>query len=227
LRPAVTVADLVVQNRARTGREADAVLLPLVRVAAEDPLAGRVVLQLLLPGVVRLAGRIRWLFGEDAGPAAVAATWERIRTYPVDRRPCAVAANVLLDARKALWRCRTAVPTDPVDPVVLAGGRPSRPGAVRATGHGPGEPPIPVGAGAAVAGPAGAAGMHPSAEVIALLTAARDADVLDAEAVELLARRYLADETADELAVRHRTHPDTVRRHWRRAEAKLRAAAVA
>ena len=64
-------------------------------------------------------------------------------------------------------------------------------------------------------------------EVVALLSAALDAEVLDASAVDLLARRYLADASAADLAALHRTHPDTVRRRWRRAEAKLRAAAVA
>src|SRR5688572_16841850 len=104
--PALAVArdaaQLAVKNRSARGREADPVLLALAGLAAEDELAGRVLLQLLLPGTASLASRVRWRYGADAPAAAVAAVWERIRTYPVDRRPRSVAANILLDARKRL-----------------------------------------------------------------------------------------------------------------------------
>jgi hypothetical protein len=79
---------------------ADQVLVALVRRAvADDGLSARVLLQLLLPGVRRLARRW-WALGDDdeRAAAAVAAVWEKIQHYPVERRPGRVAANILMDA---------------------------------------------------------------------------------------------------------------------------------
>jgi hypothetical protein len=79
---------------------ADLVLVALVRRAVEgDQLAARALLQLLLPGVRRLA-QTWWSLGdrEEREAAAVAAVWDRIVSYPLARRPGKVAANILLDA---------------------------------------------------------------------------------------------------------------------------------
>lgn len=94
-----TVDDVLVLRTDRS--RADAVLRALVGRAAWDGPAARVVLQALLPGLVRLAGRYA-----DDGPDAtasdlVAIAWERIASYPV-HRPGAVAPNLLLDIRKQL-----------------------------------------------------------------------------------------------------------------------------
>ena len=71
-----------------TGHRHDDVLRELVRLAAADHLAARVVLQRLLPGISALARR-------RSGPGrphrevldeVVASAWTVIRTYPVDRR---------------------------------------------------------------------------------------------------------------------------------------------
>jgi hypothetical protein len=64
-----------------------------------------VLLQLLLPGVRRLARRW-WTLGDrdERAAAVVAALWTRVRAYPIDRRPAKVAANILLDAEKELRR---------------------------------------------------------------------------------------------------------------------------
>ena len=86
--------------------ESDRVLVALVARAIEgDQLAGRVLLQLLLPGTRRLA-RKWWALGTEAEreAAAVAAVYDRIRCYPLARRPQKVAANVLLDAGALLRR---------------------------------------------------------------------------------------------------------------------------
>ena len=85
---------------------ADAVLVALVRRAAGgEGLAARVLLQLLLPGVRHLARRW-WALGDENERAAavVAAVWERIHRYPLERRPGRVAANILMDATVELRR---------------------------------------------------------------------------------------------------------------------------
>ena len=104
---------------------ADRVLVQLARHATEgagDELAARVLLQLLLPGTRNLARRW-WALGDadERAAAAVAAVYQRIRRYPLDRRPAKVAANVLMDAARELRR--TAARTAPCTPVADIGTR--------------------------------------------------------------------------------------------------------
>jgi len=89
--------------------EADQILVALVGPASGGgQLEARVLLQLLLPGVRRLA-RQWWVLGDrdERDAAAVAAVWHRICTYRLDRRPIKVAANILMDAAKELRRAAT------------------------------------------------------------------------------------------------------------------------
>lgn len=81
-------------------REApDAVLLALLSlVRLGDRLAGRVVVQAMVPKLVRMAV----LDEEAAFDDYLAALWVRVATYPVERRPHRVAANLALDALKAV-----------------------------------------------------------------------------------------------------------------------------
>src|SRR6266571_3919119 len=77
----------------------DELLRPLLRVARHEPLAARVVLQALMPGLKRLSARAlldvsEW---EELWELLLANAWERIRRYPLARRPRRIAANVLLD----------------------------------------------------------------------------------------------------------------------------------
>jgi len=93
-------------TRAADPGSADRVLLALAARSVEgDQLAGRVLLQLLLPGVRSLARRW-WALGtvREREAAAVAAVFDRIRSYPIVRRPGKVAANILLDAGALLRR---------------------------------------------------------------------------------------------------------------------------
>jgi hypothetical protein len=97
-----------VRHRTETGgpAAADRILALLAARAVEgDELAARVLLQLLLPGARRLA-RKWWALGSEAEreAAAVAAVYDRIRCYPIARRPAKIAANVLLDAAELLRR---------------------------------------------------------------------------------------------------------------------------
>lgn len=87
-------------------KDADRVLVALARRAvAGDDLAARVLLQLLLPGTRNLARRW-WALGDndERAAAAVAAVYQRIRRYPIERRPAKVAANILMDAARDLRR---------------------------------------------------------------------------------------------------------------------------
>ena len=89
----------------------DAALAALLRCAQTEPLAGRIILQALLPGLKRLAqplirsARAR----EEVWSTLLAAAWERIYSYPLLRRPQRIAANLLLDSRLALRKERELV----------------------------------------------------------------------------------------------------------------------
>ena len=101
-----TLGEVEAYVRAAAPPEADRVLLALVRRAvAGDDLAARALLQLLLPGARGLARRW-WALGDhhERAAATVLAVYHRIRTYPVERRPGRVAANILLDAATELRR---------------------------------------------------------------------------------------------------------------------------
>lgn len=88
----------------------DRLLAALVRLAATtghgDTLAARVVLQLLVPGAIRLSQRLTALLGDRSTAEAVvfAELAILIRTYPWQRRPRRIAANLLLDCRQRLIR---------------------------------------------------------------------------------------------------------------------------
>jgi DNA-directed RNA polymerase specialized sigma24 family protein len=86
---------------AAVSRDADPVLGALLRESSRGSLlAARAVLQTMLGKVVLMA---------SCDPATgtyayVVAMWERIRTYPLDRRPTHIAGNLALDARKLARR---------------------------------------------------------------------------------------------------------------------------
>ncbi len=87
-------------------RAEDEILAALLRQARSDPLAGRVMLQALLPGLKALAGRILLDVGErdELWSALLAHCWERICRYPLERRPTRIAANTLLDTLQKTTR---------------------------------------------------------------------------------------------------------------------------
>lgn len=123
-------ADLVHAMRCATPDKADAVLASLARRSnGGSDIAARALLQLLLPGTCRLAARW-WALGnaEERAAAAIAAVYDRIRRYPVDRRPSKIAANVLLDANQDLARAARKLSADrqrtaPTEPDRLVGRR--------------------------------------------------------------------------------------------------------
>jgi hypothetical protein len=85
---------------------ADQVLATAVRRAATDEAAARLVLQRILPGLLAIARR-RARFSNQV-PAdvlhdIVATAWIAIRTFPIERRPCRIAANLVRDAEYLLY----------------------------------------------------------------------------------------------------------------------------
>lgn len=80
----------------------DTVLGALLARARVEPLAGRVVLEAILPGLKRTAERVILDAHdrEELWQLLLACAWEQIRTYPLERRPARVAANLLLDTRR-------------------------------------------------------------------------------------------------------------------------------
>lgn len=99
---------------------ADEHLADLVRSAAHDALAARVVLQRLLPGLISIARRRGNGWGQviHVYDDLLANAWIVIRCYPIDRRPVHVAANLLRDIEYQTFtrpaRLRR-VATEPID----------------------------------------------------------------------------------------------------------------
>ncbi|MBB5787194.1 hypothetical protein [Jiangella mangrovi] len=105
------------------GEQADRILLALLRLTrAGDSLAGRTVLQLMLGKAVRIAMARA---GRDTRPSlehtAVAALWTTIATYPIERRPARVAANIAMETLRAVTTELThQLSETPTSPDVLA-----------------------------------------------------------------------------------------------------------
>ena len=115
----------------------DEVLASLIRCGRLDSLAWRVVLHIEMPGLVCITNR--FLPGphsdEEVAAAVVAAAWQRIAEYPLDRRPRNIGGNIGLDTRQIasgllfrdagreipdpdLATCRSAPPAAP-DPAII------------------------------------------------------------------------------------------------------------
>ena len=120
--------------------EKDRVLLALLRLARRESLAGRVVLQAMLPGLKALASVLLKRRPEGGDPALDReGLWqvlfvemlERIKTYPLESRPRKVAANLVLDVKhRALaetQNARTAIEELPIDEPLEADERALRP----------------------------------------------------------------------------------------------------
>jgi hypothetical protein len=80
---------------------ADQLLAEVVRIGRDDVLAARIVLQRVVPGLVRAAVRrtgSRHEWRQRLFDDLVANAWLVIRCYPLERRPTKIAVNVLRDA---------------------------------------------------------------------------------------------------------------------------------
>ena len=173
------------------GLKKDAILSALLARARTDPLAARVVLQALLPGLKGLARRI-FLDADEAAQLwqlLLASAWERIRTYPLERRPRRIAANLLLDTMRAtldeLARDRSRRRDLPVDALV---------------------------AGAAAA---------PAVDVETLLARAADAAAISAGEAELILRTRIDDAPLATVAREFGVSYNVLRVRLQRAERRL------
>ena len=87
------------QRRDDAERADDAILLALIELSRDDELAGRIVLQHLLPALISKAPRYR-SFTNRTDPVAqvIPAAWLAIRSYDVERRRHHVASSLISDA---------------------------------------------------------------------------------------------------------------------------------
>lgn len=185
--------------RKASAADADRVLLALVARATDgDALAARVLLQLLLPGTRTLARRW-WALGDsdERAAAAVTAVYQRIRNYPLERRPGRVAANVLMDAAREL---RKAVPqrvltlaADPHELIGSSGRRPWR------------DLPTP----------------HPADELADILHEAVEEGIIAAEDAAVVARSRIHGHRLADIGVERDMSERTVYSHRQRAERAL------
>lgn len=190
----------LVEQTERRDRPADtdAVLAALARRAGTDDLAARFLLQLVLPGCKRLLRLYGRRDPEEWAALIVSTMWDRIRHYPVGRRPERVAANLLLDVRQRVIRAvRRHRPTAPL--------------------HGLAEHDLP----AVDPGPGAAA------EVVGAVGAAVRRGRVDLDDARLVVLTRLGEVTVAEVAEHARTSEQTVRKRRRRTEARLRAVVAA
>ncbi len=105
------------------GSAEDDLLLALLRLTqAGQQLAGRVLLQAMLPKIARMVRTMRSTTSEDRliedrRHIAVATFWEVLNAYPVHRRQTGVAGNLALDTLHQLTSGLRKPPADiPLDP---------------------------------------------------------------------------------------------------------------
>ncbi len=106
--------------RCPASAETERVLLRLVLLARAEPLAGRIVLQRLLPGLLaRVRRRRHWIRGTtDVFEELVSAAWTVICEYDPRRRPSCLAAALISGADYVAFGRdqRRRDPVDPCDP---------------------------------------------------------------------------------------------------------------
>jgi hypothetical protein len=211
-----TMGDLVAAVERRDDRSHD-VLAALAGRAPTDDLAARTLLQLLVPALSALARRL-WALGDaDERAAAVVATaYERIRTYPIERRPRHVAANVVWDTtQRLLASISRQAPNRKVRGVAVdESGALGREQCDDERGRCWGRSELDEPASAAE-------------ELIGLLAWARRRGHITADAAELIALTRVADVPAAALAPRFGRDAQGVRRRRLRAECALKAAVLA
>jgi hypothetical protein len=207
-----TLADLVaVTERRGDPAGSDRVLAALARRASDtqaDALAARTLLQMLLPGAKALARRLQWL--GDAGERAadvIACLYEQIRTYPYQRRPARIAANLLCDTRQRLLRAAFASRAG-----AARGGQPVEVSIESLAEQGvPLEPP--------------AADPSSGEELLALLSWAVRCGHLTGAQARLIGQSRIAGSSCEELGAAAGLGAHSLRRRRQRAEHALREAA--
>lgn len=159
-----------------------------------DAVAARALLQCVLYALPRLATRFRPAVGGDAEEIAsvvIGAAYERIRTYPIERRPRHIAANIVLDTRQVVSRtlCRPRITEVLVDSTALPAGA---------------DAPAPAGT-----------------QVIELVGEAVRSGKVGLADARLIVLTRVFDVPVEELAADHHCLPHSLRRRRLRAEAAL------
>lgn len=184
----------------RVARAPDPVLGRLLaEAAAGDVLAGRVVLQGLLPKVVLMASVDPRAEVDDY----LTAMWCAIAGYPLARRPTSVAANLALDTLKAVHRERPAPPDVVTSPDVVLRAADQRHGQVVGRVPGTGGP-----------------------SAVDVLDRARQHRLVDPATTELLRSVYADGLSGEGAAERHGLSPGAVRQRCSRAVRVLAAHAT-
>lgn len=201
-------ADIVDAVEAAAADRQDALLLTLLQLTQDgEELAGRILLQQMLPRLARLHRRIKTSGSADYSQQAdrqhiiVATFWEVIATYPIQRRPTRVAANLALDTLGKVHRIadrnNDVLLHDAIDNGFLD---------LHTEAH---PAPSP-----AIADP----------DMPQILTWATDTGILTDAAAHLLNDIYAQGETPLDYSRRTGISHDNVKQQCRRAKLRLRAA---
>jgi hypothetical protein len=93
---------------ARDPERTNQILAALTRRAVGDDLAARTMLQALIPGLVNVTKRLGGaILDEELEAQVLTEAFDRIRNYPLERRPRAIAANVIQDVFGRVCRARS------------------------------------------------------------------------------------------------------------------------
>lgn len=183
-------------HRCRTGSRGDAVLAGLAARAPSDPLAARTLLHVVFYGLMRITSDLCSAASspEEAASIVIVEAYQRIRTYPIERRPRSIAANILLDTRQGVSRslCRRRVPETLTADIARHAN--------------------------ATAGPS------PADELLDLIDEAVRARKLRVDDARLIVLSRIADVSTVDLAAIRACTPQSLRRHRQRAEAALAVA---
>lgn len=203
-------ADIVDAVDAAPTERQDAILLALLRLTqAGEQLAGRILVQQMLPRLASLRWTIKtpiatsadYRHCQDRVHIIVATFWEIVATYPVERRPTRVAANLALDTLGHV--CRIAdrspdlLPHEPIDEGELL------------NRHAPQHPQLAA---------------EQAEEMPAILRWATDTGVLTTQAAHLLNDIYAQGEAPLDYSRRTGISHASVKQQCLRAKRRLRAA---
>jgi hypothetical protein len=97
----------VLRRGARDPEHTNQILAALIRRAPDDDVAARTMLQALIPGLVNVTKRLGGgVIDEELEAHVVTEAFDRIRHYPLERRPHAIAANVIQDVFGRVYKAR-------------------------------------------------------------------------------------------------------------------------
>jgi hypothetical protein len=215
----VSLQQLITRIDEGTREEDDALLGALIRLAhTGQTMAGRVVLQAMLPKLVRFSSTTRPTRdsdrAEDHRHVIVATFWTVLARYPIGRRPSRVAAGLALDTLHALTAETRAgivelpMPTDAMEQV---SGQVHEPAGA---GHPGGHP----------------GGLGSDADLLEVIAWGLDARVLSGQDAAVLSRVYLPADgrsSSAALAAELGLSPAALRQRCSRARRRLIAAVQA